>query len=100
MNRLLFKFTLIIASNQIFLAANALRVLGLFPHPGSSHFQVFHPVMRSVAAAGHDVTVISYFPDKNPLPKYNDLRLTGLEVLKDVVDLKVSFSFRLTKCKQ
>lgn len=71
-------------------SSNGLRILGLFPHPGASHFHFFHPVMRGLAEAGHDVTVVSYFPDKNPPKNYKDLPLKGLDLLTNAVDLVVS----------
>ncbi|XP_039956993.1 UDP-glucosyltransferase 2-like [Bactrocera tryoni] len=67
-------------------ASYPLKILGLFPHPGISHFHFFHPVMRGLAEKGHDVTVLSHFPDKNPPPGYKDLSLTG--DLLDSVDVQ------------
>lgn len=58
--------------------AVGLRVLGMFPHPGVSHFHFFKPIMQVLAAHGHNVTVVSHFPDPNPPPNYMDLPLTGL----------------------
>jgi len=71
-------------------AAGPLKVLGLFPHPGVSHFHFFHPIMRGLAEAGHDVSVVSHFPDKHPVVRYKDFPLTGLDKLTNSVDLKVS----------
>jgi len=65
------------------------RILGLFPHPALSHFKFFHPIMRGLAERGHDVIVVSYFPDKNPHSNYKDFLLSGQEVLTSTVDLKV-----------
>lgn len=65
------------------------RILGLFPHPGLSHFKVFHPIMRGLANDGHHVTVVSYFPDDNPLPNYQDLRFEGQEILTNAFSLEV-----------
>ncbi|XP_055597965.1 UDP-glucosyltransferase 2-like [Uranotaenia lowii] len=63
------------------------RILGLFPHPGLSHFKVFQPIMRGLAEAGHEVTVISYFPNAQksvpPLPNYRDYAFEGPDVLTD-----------------
>ncbi|SPP79043.1 2-hydroxyacylsphingosine 1-beta-galactosyltransferase [Drosophila guanche] len=70
-------------------AGAPLKVLGLFPHPGVSHFHFFHPIMRSLAEAGHDVSVVSHFPDKNPVARYKDYPLTGIEKLTNSVDLKM-----------
>ena len=54
---------------------NGANILAIFQHPGFSHFKVFHPIMRGLAAKGHQVTVASYFPDKHPLENYKDLAM-------------------------
>lgn len=77
---------------------NGLRVLGIFPHPGVSHFQFFQPIMRGLAEKGHNVTVISHFPEKNPPSNYKDLRLSGLDLLTNTVDLTVSIIV-CTRCE-
>lgn len=76
---------------QILSPTNGLKILGLFPHPGHSHFFVFQPVMRALADAGHDVTIVSHFPEKNPPKNYKDLPLTGIHELTSGIDLKVRF---------
>ncbi|XP_044733444.1 uncharacterized protein LOC123296047, partial [Chrysoperla carnea] len=53
------------------------KILGVFPHGGKSHFFVFAPILRELARKGHEVTVISHFPEKNPLPNYTDISITG-----------------------
>lgn len=68
---------------------NSLKILGLFQHPGVSHFHFFHPIMRGLADAGHDVTVVSHFPDKNAPSNYKDLVLKKTEILTNSVDLEV-----------
>ncbi|XP_055375679.1 UDP-glycosyltransferase UGT5-like [Condylostylus longicornis] len=67
---------------------NSYRILGIFPHPGISHFHFFHPIMRGLAENGHEVTVVSHFPDKSPPAHYRDLPLTGQKTLVNSVDLK------------
>lgn len=69
--------------------------LGIFIHPGRSHFDMFHPLLRSLAERGHTVTVISHFPDKNPVPGYKDVVLEGLAdiSLNNGVDLEVMVLF-------
>ncbi|XP_049309941.1 UDP-glucosyltransferase 2-like [Bactrocera dorsalis] len=69
-------------------ASYPLKILGLFPHPAISHFHFFHPIMRGLAEKGHDVTVLSHFPDKSPTARYRDLPLTRHETLTNSVDLK------------
>ncbi|KAH8378116.1 hypothetical protein KR093_009383, partial [Drosophila rubida] len=69
-------------------AGRPLKVLGLFPHPGVSHFHFFQPIMHALAEVGHDVNVISHFPSKNPPIRYKDFPLTGMDKLTNTVDLK------------
>lgn len=73
------------------------NILGIFIHPGKSHFDMFYPLMRGLAENGHNITVISHFPDKNPLPNYKDIVLEGLDdiSLNNGVDLTVSILFIL-----
>lgn len=68
----------------------ALRVLGLFPHLSLSHFEFFHPIMRGLADAGHNVTVVSFFPDSDAPANYEDLLLKDEPLLTNSIDLKVS----------
>lgn len=70
-------------------SVQSLRILGLFPHPGLSHFHFFHPIMRALADAGHDVVVVGHFPDKNSPDNYEDLRLPMTDMLMNSVDLEV-----------
>lgn len=53
---------------------------------------MFQPLMRGLAEQGHNVTVISHFPDKHAPPNYRDV---SIELKDDLnlnngVDLKVS----------
>lgn len=67
------------------------RILGLFPHPGISHFQFFHPVMKALAEAGHEVTVVSHFPTKEPIENYKDEAFQSKQDLRNFISLEVSF---------
>lgn len=69
--------------------STSLQILGLFPHPGVSHFHFFHPIMLGLAEAGHNVTVLSHFPDKNAPSNYKDLVIGGQDSLTNSVDLAV-----------
>lgn len=72
--------------------ASSYRILGLFAHPGLSHFKVFHPIMRGLAEAGHQVTVVSYFPSLDkPHPNYEDFTFQGQELLTNAFSLEVLF---------
>lgn len=71
-------------------SVESLQILGLFPHPGASHFHFFHPIMRGLADAGHDVTVVGHFPDKNAPLNYKNLKLPATNLLTNSVDLEAS----------
>lgn len=69
--------------------AEALRILGLFPHPAVSHFQFFQPIMRQLAESGHSVDVVSPFPDAAPPPGYTDYALHSAS-MSNVLSFDVS----------
>jgi hypothetical protein len=78
---------------------DAHRILGLFPHQGRSHFTFFHPIMRALAEAGHEVTVVSEFPIKEPIENYHDeaLPTDASSGMLNAVTLDVSFAIALIK---
>lgn len=69
-------------------AAMSLKILGIFPYPGKSHYVVFEALFKGLADKGHDVTVLSHFPQQKPYRNYKDISLKGSqEALINVVDL-------------
>jgi glucuronosyltransferase len=72
--------------------ANALNILGIFPYHGTSHFLVFRVYLLGLVDKGHNVTVISHFPEKNPPTNYHSISLAGtLEILKDDTPVENSY---------
>lgn len=70
---------------SLFQATTPHRILGIFPHTGSSHFAVFRPFLAKLAEVGHDVTIISHFPAEKPMKNYRDISLRGtLPIWKSV----------------
>lgn len=55
----------------------AYKILCLFPHVAKSHFLMAEALMKGLAAKGHQVTMISHFPQQNPVPNYRDISLVG-----------------------
>lgn len=51
------------------------RILGAFPFKGKSHFMMFERLMKGLTKKGHQVDVISSFPQKKPYPNYTDLAI-------------------------
>lgn len=72
----------------ILLGCDGYKILGLFPHPGKSHFDVFRPLLKELALKGHEVTVISHFPLEKPIKGYIDISLREKQgVLVDVLSI-------------
>jgi glucuronosyltransferase len=53
------------------------KILCLFPHVAKSHFMMAEALLKGLAARGHQVTMISHFPQKTPIPNYRDISLVG-----------------------
>jgi glucuronosyltransferase len=51
------------------------RFLVIIPTPVKSHFVMLEPYMKALAARGHKLVVVSYFPQKQPVPNYTDIAL-------------------------
>ena len=49
------------------------RILGMFPLHAKSHFVMFEALMKGLAQKGHQIDVVSTFPQKTPFPNYTDL---------------------------
>ncbi|XP_059055471.1 UDP-glucosyltransferase 2-like [Achroia grisella] len=72
----------------LFHYGDAARILGLFPHTGKSHQMVFEPLLRTLAERGHHLTVVSFFPLKNPPENYTDVSLEGIAAVGvETIDL-------------
>ncbi|KAI4462969.1 UDP-glucosyltransferase [Holotrichia oblita] len=56
-------------------SVSSLKILGIFPYAGKSHFVVFEVLLRELAKRGHQVTVVSEFPQKRSLQNYKDIAL-------------------------
>lgn len=53
------------------------KILGIFPTVSPSHYYVGKALMKGLAADGHEVTIISPFKEKNPIPNYTEIYLEG-----------------------
>ena len=52
------------------------RILAVIPLNGRSHFIIMEPLLLALAGRGHDVTVISTFPQKAPVQNYHDIDMS------------------------
>lgn len=57
----------------------AFNVLAVFMIPYKSHYIGPEKLLNSLAADGHQVTLISPFPQTDPLPNFIHVTLTGIE---------------------
>lgn len=64
------------------------NILGLFPHPGFSHFKVFSPILLTLAERGHNVTTVTYIKNIKPHKNYHELLLEGGKGGTDVFNLE------------
>ncbi|KNC25155.1 hypothetical protein FF38_08248 [Lucilia cuprina] len=53
----------------------AANILGFFPSPSKSHLIIHSSIAETLAAAGHNVTVIAAFPNLLPKAKYQYIHL-------------------------
>jgi len=56
---------------------DAAKILAVLPHSGHTHFKVFEPLLKGLAAKGHNVLVLSHYPQAKPPPRYEDISLVG-----------------------
>ncbi|KAJ8883311.1 hypothetical protein PR048_015154 [Dryococelus australis] len=60
-----------------------------------SHFMVFEALMKGLIAKGHQVVVLSHFPQNNPVPNYTDIDVSGsLPNLLDNVTIDTALRWR------
>lgn len=59
-------------------SGNGYKILGIFPTSAPSHYITGSALMKGLAAAGHEVTVISPFPQARPLKNYRDITVDGV----------------------
>lgn len=64
---------LLVAFVSALSAADGANILGVFPVNGRSHWVVYESLMKALVARGHNVTVITSFPQKTPVANYTDI---------------------------
>lgn len=51
------------------------KVLGILPFMSNSHFAIGQSIVKTLHKAGHEVTVISPYPQKTPLTNFTDVSI-------------------------
>lgn len=73
---------------------SGLRILGLFPLNGRSHWVMAERLMISLAERGHQVDVVTHFPLKKAPPNYTQFSLEGtLKPVMNNLDAKTASEF-------
>nr|CAD7426014.1 unnamed protein product [Timema monikensis] len=75
--RRIFFYIFLLTLTILFCRVDGARILGVFPHSAKSHFIMDEVLMKGLAARGHEVVVISHFPQSKPLANYKDISLVG-----------------------
>ncbi|KAK7788698.1 hypothetical protein R5R35_012812 [Gryllus longicercus] len=78
MGALIARLPLLLLALGLWLPAptHAARILGIFPTPSISHQLPYQAVLKALAARGHQITVISPDPLKEPVANYSDVDLS------------------------
>jgi glucuronosyltransferase len=71
------KYLLLAAITFFSSTASAYKILALFPHVAKSHSAMQEALMKGLAARGHEVFVVSHFPQDHSVPDYTDISLVG-----------------------
>ena len=58
--------------------AKAAKILAIFPFPGPSQYILVQPYLKALAAKGHEVSVISAFPQKQPINNFHDITIKNM----------------------
>lgn len=66
------------------------RILAVVPFNMRSHFIVMEPLFLKLAQRGHEITVVSAYPQRTPVPNYNDIDVSHV---RPVVVNNFNFSF-------
>lgn len=76
---IVYKVILIVLSCTLWSTVKSSRILGVFPMGAPSHYILGNALMKGLAEAGHNVTMISPFEEKDPIKggSYKDVVLTG-----------------------
>lgn len=57
---------------------SGLSILSILPFGSKSHFAIGHAITKSLHNAGHEVTVISPYPQKKKIPNYHDIDVSSV----------------------
>ncbi|KAK4885380.1 hypothetical protein RN001_001651 [Aquatica leii] len=65
------------------LQVDSANILAIFHFPCKSHHILGSTLLKALARRGHDVTMVSPFPFKDPMENYTDIDITGMLEYKE-----------------
>lgn len=68
------------------------RILGVFPTTYHSHYKTGSALMKGLAAAGHDVSVISPFTQSPPMPNYREITIHG--AFEQMISIRLNLNLK------
>ncbi|XP_066998494.2 UDP-glucosyltransferase 2 [Anabrus simplex] len=63
--------------SSCFTETHGARIFGFFYFQGKSHFLIFESLLKGLAERGHEVVVVSHYPQKNKINNYTDISIQG-----------------------
>lgn len=72
--------------------AHGYKILGVFPFSSKSHYAIGEATMRALAEVGHEVTMISVYEKKNPLPNFKEIIITDAMEKMQMSKMNVNWS--------
>lgn len=79
-------------------SSSAANILAIFHTPSKSHLLLAQPLLFELARIGHEITVVSPFPEKDPPERYIDVPVP--EVIEFTRGTTISYHFFLIKTQK
>ncbi|XP_065199762.1 UDP-glucosyltransferase 2-like [Planococcus citri] len=79
--------------NTVLIVESA-KILGIFVLQSKSHHSINQPIVKGLAARGHEVTIISHFKSNESIPNYSEILLpNSLQDFIDAISIEDSVNF-------
>ena len=78
---------------------NAARILGIFPLGAKSHFGISEAILKSLHAAGHEVTMATPYPSGNEIENFkyitiNESIYDGQARIENFIDMSLNYAIK------
>ena len=85
---------------SVFSLAHGYHILGIFPPYPRSHHNFDLAVMKTLAKAGHEVTVFSHAPPEDFLPNYHAIKFNSTSSLGKLSNYSIIYVAILNRKKK